>query len=634
MELGWFSNRKMGSKLFLGFAGSLALNAAGWIVCLQKFSIVHEKGHELALLQIPCLQALADLRSQLNAHRRAQVEYLLASTEPRRSQSEKHLRAAVESIQSEQERYGSLISQAEERRAFDEIKNDLSQYLSASREAMELARVPRHKGRARRRSKSEKLAADLLYGPVSNDLAKTFAALQSAAALNLRLAESASRVDVALYASTQQWAEFALAISTAAGGAIALFFGIFVTRPIRHVIAFAQRIAGGDFTGDSDAVDRNDEAGELARYLNEIQTRIQEMVEGMKNCAQRISAACEPLSLPARQQAEGAALQHEQSRQISTALQQMAAAAKEICSQSKRAAETARQSAQTAGEGGATLDGMLTQIRAIVAAVEEISKRIQSLGKSSEQIGKMASVIDDIAGQTNLLALNAAIESARAGEQGRGFAVVAGEVTKLADRTTKATREIGLTIGKIQLETQSAILAMKEGTNLAEKSVESTREAGELLRSILTASQALDGMVSQIATAATAQDKHHEKIATSLEQISTIAKDSSEGAARITAATADLAGISLELQSFENRGPRSDRKPRHKQFEIERERKPAHDAKNTDRGSRGPSNDLVLTPRLELRPGVAKIHARLLTPESGAEPQPRAPSTASSGTRA
>ncbi len=639
MEFGWFSNRKISTKIFFGFAIAMAVNAAVGSVCLQKFYDMHEREQGLTSSQVAPLQALADLRSYLNEHRSAQIECLAARTESHHEQCEKRFRETEREIHSGLEKYSSLISGSDPHNGADEIENAASQYLSDGREAMEIARVPQHKSRSRKRSKSLILAVDLLEGPVASDLNKTLAAIKVATTLNLQASEHASQANAEQNSSMRQWAEFAFAFSTALGLGIALLVGRFVSKPLRQEIAFAQRIAAGNFTEESDAADRADEAGGLARHLNEIQARGQTTIEGTKSYAQRIAVACDLISRPSRQLEEGARSQQEQSVQILLVLQQMASAAKEISGQSISAAETARRTSQTASKGGAAIDGLLTRIRAIAPAVDEISRRIQGLGKSAEQIGKMASVIDDIAGQTNLLALNAAIESARAGEQGRGFAVVAGEVTKLGERTTKATREIGLAIGKIHLETQSALLAMKEGTSLAEASVESTRQAGELLRTILTASQSLDGMVSGIARAAAAEIGKQEQITAGLAEMLKMARESGEGTAQITGATSELAIISAELQNMESciwqeSEARRDARPRRLESGVAEERQKIRDeAKKNERAPRFTANGLVLTPRSEPRLGVAKIHARLLSPEEMPTPQPRAPSTVSSGTR-
>jgi methyl-accepting chemotaxis protein len=638
VELTWFAHRKTGSKFFIGFAALLALNAAIGLIIMRQFSAAHEKEPDFALKQIPTLQILADLRSSLNNHRRAQFELLAARVGPQREVAGKYLREAAESIQSAQEKYSILISDPEEHRVSDELNSDIGKYLTSSREATELLRLPnrRNRNRRRRRPKSDRLVADLLFGPEGSALHKALSDLQGAVALNLRIAESTKQTSAQFYASAQQRSEIALACSTGTGALIALAIACLVIWPLRRVMAQARKIAAGDFSEDFVTASRRDEAGEFARYLHEIQTRIQEMVASVKSCAQRTMAVSERVSLPARKQAEGADIQHEQVQQVAAAAQEMTSMAQEISAQSRRAAETARETAQTAGQHGAAVDSILTQMQSLTGTMSDISKRIQSLGKSSEQVGEILLVIDDIASQTNLLALNASIESARAGAQGRGFAVVAGEVSKLAERTTKATKEIGITVGKIQTETQNAVVAMNEGSSMAENGVQSTQQAAEFLRKIITDSRVLEGMVSQIAKIGAGQAGSRERVASGLEQISMIARESNEGAAQITSTAEELAGIAAELQDLENRfqQKREVQTAEDMEFVVMQERKQNAGARRIDRNTRRAASKLALAPPVELRPAVAKIHARLLTPVVDLEPQPHAPSTASGGTRA
>jgi methyl-accepting chemotaxis protein len=642
---------KITVKVFIGFAAALVISAAVGLFCLARLGAVYQT-QQLVVAQIPVLRILGELRSSINAHRQAQFEYLVARNEGQRQESQKHLQNEAENIQSAKDQYGALVSDREERRLWEKMNDAVAQYLAMSKVAMDLGQAPHlwSRRKIRGRSKADRLTTDLLLGPEKIAFGKVITALQSELAFNMRQAEAAKQSDSTVYELARKQIGIGLAGSLVLGLILALGTGQIVIQPLHRVVVVARQIAAGDLTTDAVALEGSDEAGELAAHLNEIQKRFREIAQAYAENAQRIISVSEPIALANRQHSEGATSQQEQAQLLATAMQQITIAMKGISDESGRVSKTASQAAETAGEGGVVLAAMLTQIEAIANSVSQSSRRILELGKSSEQIGQVISVIDDIASQTNLLALNAAIEAARAGEQGRGFAVVAGEVSKLAERTTKATKEIALTIGKTQAETRNAVAAMSEGAALAENGKETTRQVGVFLRTVIEASQELSGMVTRIATAASLQTTSSDRIACGLELISKISRESAEGAQRTDNAVAELAALAADLQKFGKQSPSRTEKQSveakklakepvrmwarirncYVRYVSERKMDGEHEEREPMRGTNG----LALAARNPLRPGAAKIHARLLTPATDAESQPRAPSVSSAKTPA
>jgi methyl-accepting chemotaxis protein len=327
-----------------------------------------------------------------------------------------------------------------------------------------------------------------------------------------------------------------------------------IVSTIQPLIQSLQYMAQGDLSHriESERIEGKgkDEIAEVGRLFNVSTDKLRELIAQLADTAQRVAGASEEISSSANSQAQGAESQKDETRQVATAMQEMSATVTQVADHAHKAAEAARQASETARQGGKIVEETLSKMRAIAGSVGQTARQVQELGSRSDQIGEIIGVIDEIAGQTNLLALNAAIEAARAGEQGRGFAVVADEVRKLAERTSKATKEIAQMIKSIQGETKSAVKAMQEGTNQVEQGLVTTAQAGAALDEIIQMAQQVGEMVVHIATAAQQQSGATEEVSGNMEQISRISQDTAAGAQQTAKACHDLSGLALDLQSM------------------------------------------------------------------------------------
>ena len=308
----------------------------------------------------------------------------------------------------------------------------------------------------------------------------------------------------------------------------------------------AKRISEGDLTVNFASNGRT-ETGVYAA-MKEMAERLKKVVADTKSAADNMASASQELSASSEQMSRGVTEQSGRASQIATATNEMSQTVVDVAKNASNISSSSAETANIAKEGESIVKKSVEEVKAIADTVNESAKLMASLGGRSKQIGDIVNVIKDIADQTNLLALNAAIEAARAGEQGRGFAVVADEVRKLAERTAKATSEIGEMIGAIQDEVDKAVVSMEEGTKRVEVGVEFSAKAGEALKKIVGSVNELQSLVQQIATATEEMSTASEQISGDIETVANVSKETAVSSNQVSQSSSDLTRLAANLQ--------------------------------------------------------------------------------------
>jgi len=258
---------------------------------------------------------------------------------------------------------------------------------------------------------------------------------------------------------------------------------------------------------------------------------IGDTAQALASSAEELTAVSQQLTVNAGDTAQQANTASATSEQVSANVNVVAASSEEMMASIREISKSATEAARVA--------------KAAVGIAETTNTTIHQLGTSSAEIGKVIKVITSIAQQTNLLALNATIEAARAGEAGKGFAVVANEVKELAKETARATEEIGQKIEAIQTDTQAAVKAIGEVSQII-------NQVNDISNVIASAVEEQTATTTEIGRNVTEAAMGTNEIATSISGVAKSAQLTTAGAADAQASARSLSEMAAKLQLLAN----------------------------------------------------------------------------------
>ena len=291
-----------------------------------------------------------------------------------------------------------------------------------------------------------------------------------------------------------------------------------ITRSLAQARDLAERIAGGDLSRDTQALN-HDEVGQLVTAMGRMQQSLRGLVRQVQDAAGNISTASSEIAtgnhdLSQRTEQTAANLE-----EAASSMEMLTSTVQQSAQASRQASDFASSAAEVAARGG--------------AVVSQVVSTMDQITTSSRKIADITGVIDSIAFQTNILALNAAVEAARAGEQGRGFAVVASEVRSLAQRSAEAAKEIKELIG-------SSVERVEDGSRFVS-------QAGQTMTEIVGSVRRVSGIIHEITASAAEQSDNIGHISQSVTQLDQMTQQNAALVEQSTAASESLREQALQL---------------------------------------------------------------------------------------
>lgn len=298
---------------------------------------------------------------------------------------------------------------------------------------------------------------------------------------------------------------FWVLLITTFGATVVMLWVIFhitakeVMRPLDAINRFSDDLARGKlYSTETKKIQTNDDVGTACKKLEKMQQRLVSVVSVIRDTSNDLQL-CSANAADSVQSAD-------KNAQIQNATVDNIAKAVEKLNESIRL--NTDDALRTRGNSDEIANDIVL-----------VSKATTDTFNCMQRIVQKVKVINDITSYTDILAINASVEALRAGEKGSGFAVVAAEIRKLSERCHRASTEIN---------------------RLSEVSLAATTQTVNLVGNISPKIHDNAEMVSRISDACSTQLQFTSSISDAVQQLATIAYNTTGSADKLTVYAGDL----------------------------------------------------------------------------------------------
>ncbi len=275
---------------------------------------------------------------------------------------------------------------------------------------------------------------------------------------------------------------------------LTLWVSYMIVRRLDMVSDAAHRLIDFDLTVSID-MNRKDEIGRLVSAINKMVLEFREIIKDVKLCGKQLVCSSEQMTENISVIASGAEEISVNIRDVSNTTEQMSQNNSTVASAAEEMAVSINEVGKNAREGSDIAKKAVTM-------AGNAGNTMASLGRSASQIGEVTKMIKKIADKTSLLALNAHIEAASAGEAGKGFAVVANEIKEFARQSTQAAEDIAGRISVMQENTQAAVKAIGNVSDIINSISRSSETISFALEEQMKAANEITCNIAQASTRA------------------------------------------------------------------------------------------------------------------------------------